>query len=257
MDLGLTGRRVFITASSGGIGMAVAEHFLQEGAYVLLNGRNAEKLYTIVADFRERYGEKNVYYFTGDVTRSSILTECHDYIKNLWGGLDILVTNMGTGKPIGDDRLASEEWEKLFQYNLFSAVKAVRIFQGMLKHGKNSNIILVSSIVAYERMSAPCAYAAAKNGIRTLAKYLAGDLAEAGIRVNTVVPGNVFFKGGRWEELYNMDSEGVQKYISQNVPMKRFGTPDEIADAVLFLSSDRASFITGAELTVDGGQKRS
>ena len=87
-------------------------------------------------------------------------------------------------------------------------------------------------------------------------KYLADRYAPRGIRVNTVSPGNVLFKGGRWEELLGKDERGVKAYISEKVPMRRFAGPEEIADAIAFLSSERASFITGSNLAIDGGQKR-
>lgn len=257
MDLGLSGKRVLVTASSGGIGFAIAERFLEEGAQVMVNGRNQERLNQNVELWRHKYGSEKVYGFCGDITDSETILCCKKKVEEIWNGLDILVPNLGTGKPLCSDKLNPKEWERFFRINLFSAVELIQNFRELLAHGKKANLVLISSIVAYERMSAPYGYAAAKNGVRTLANYLSGDLAEQQIRVNTVVPGNIYFKGGRWEELKEADAEGVQYYIDENVPMKRFGTPEEIADAVVFLASERASFITGAELVVDGGQKRS
>ena len=129
-------------------------------------------------------------------------------------------------------------------------------FEEILKKQENANIVLLSSLAGYEKIGAPTAYAAAKNSIRTLVKYLADEHALYGIRVNGVAPGNVFYSGGRWEELWNQDKEGIETYIDGSVPMKRFGTPEEIANTVVFLASDRASFITGEVIKVDGGQSR-
>lgn len=257
MDLKLSGKRVFITASTGGIGLAVAEHFLQEGANVFVNGRNQDKLLHVMENFQQKYGKERVLGFCGDITSTETLIQCKNLISDSWKGLDILVPNLGTGKPMGMDRLDLQEWNEMFRINLFSAVKLIQMFHDMLAEGKNASIVLISSIVAYEKMNAPYAYAAAKNGIRTLGKYLSGDLAKECIRVNIVVPGNVYFAGGRWEELSCADPAGVKEYIEQNVPMKRFGTPEEIADAVVFLASERASFVTGTEFVIDGGQKKS
>ncbi len=257
MDLGLRDKNVMITASSQGIGFSTAESFLKEGANVLLNGRNEEKLkhsYKILCD---KYGSGHVACFTGDITVADTISQCRSYIEDTWGRLDVLVPNLGSGIPICEDKLDIKEWETLINVNLLPAVKVIREFTEILSLSDNGSIILISSIVAYERMRAPYAYAAAKNAIRTLSKYLAGDLAERSVRVNCVVPGNIMFEGGRWEELYNNDKEGTEAYINREVPLKRFGRPEEIADAIVFLASERARFITGAELVIDGGQKRS
>lgn len=256
MDLGLRNKKVLITASSQGIGFSTAESFLKEGANVLLSGRNEEKLKHSCGSLQKKYGRERVYCFCGDMTSKDIIAKCREYIGEIWGKLDILVSNLGSGKPTGDDRLDIKEWEFLVDVNLLSAVRIIREFSEMLSLGGNGNIILISSIVAYERMHAPYAYAASKSAVRTLSNYLAGDLAGKSIRVNCVVPGNVMFPGGRWEELYKSNMDGVKSYIDAEVPLKRFGKPEEIADAIVFLASERARFITGAELVIDGGQKR-
>lgn len=256
MDMGLRDKKVLITASSQGIGFSTAESFLKEGADVLLSGRNEEKLKNSCGSLQKKYGRERVYGFCGDMTKENMIGRCRNYIEEIWGRLDILVANLGSGKPVGDDRLDINEWEALIDVNLLSAVRVIREFSKMLSLSGNGNLILISSIVAYERMHAPYAYAASKSAVRMLSNYLAGDLADKSIRVNCVVPGNVMFPGGRWEELYNRDMDEVKGYIDAEVPLKRFGKPEEIADAIVFLASERASFITGAELVIDGGQKR-
>lgn len=257
MDLGLTGKKVLVTASSWGIGFATANSFLQEGADVLLNGRNKEKLLQSCEVLQQKHGTGRVHYFIGDMAQEDNIIQCRDYVEKVWGKLDILVPNLGSGKPVSDNRLDINEWKTHIDVNLLSVVKAIQVFLDLLPSGGNSSIILLSSITACERMGAPYAYAAAKNAVRTLCNYLAGGLADKAVRVNCVVPGNIFFPGGRWEELCNADKEGTENYINTAVPMKRFGKPEEIADAIVFLASERAGFITGAELVIDGGQKRS
>ena len=158
--------------------------------------------------------------------------------------------------PIGSHRMEIIEWEKGFDINLFSAVKLIQEFDDMWVQQEGGSIVMISSLAACERIGAPYAYAAAKEGIRVLTKYLSDDYAVRNIRVNCVIPGNVFYHGGRWEELLNQDREGIEKYIQENVPLKRFAKPEEVADAIVFLASERAAFITGTSLLVDGGQKR-
>lgn len=257
MDLGLIGKKVLITASSSGIGRATAEMFLQEGSNVVVNGRNKEKLLKVYTELCTDYPQREILYFCGDMSNEDIVDECYSFINNIWGYLDILVPAAGTGKPISNNTTDIKEWQYMIEKNLLGTIKIINCFYDLLKKGNSSSIVLISSIVAYERMNTHSAYAASKSSLLILNKYLSAELAESRIRINCVVPGNIFFNGGRWYELEKEDPEGVRDYINNNVPMRRFGTPQEIAAAIVFLSSIRAEFITGAELVIDGGQKRS
>ena len=256
MELGLNKKNVFITASSDGIGKAIADTFLEEGANVIINGRNSSKLEQVVLELSEIYGESKVYGVAGDMSKEEDIKRAKEYVINQIGNLDVLIGNLGTGKPITSNKLDMTEWYHMYEKNLFSAVRLISNFEESLKRKKDSNIVLLSSLAGYEKIGAPTAYAAAKNSIRTLVKYLADEYALYGIRVNGVAPGNIFYPGGRWEELRNQDEEGIEDYIDKAVPMKRFGTPKEIANTVVFLASDKASFITGEIIKVDGGQAR-
>ena len=257
MELGLKDKRVLITASSGGIGRATAEAFLSEGAKAIINGRNVDKLESVRSELADRYGSDRVYAISGDTSLGDTIKNMVTYAEDKLGGLDILVPCVGTGRAVSSDRLDIKEWQHMMDKNAYSAVMLINEFSDILKKGVDPSVVLVSSVVAMSRASAPYAYAAAKNAILTLNGYMAGDYAKTGIRVNCVVPGNVFFEGGRWEELKNEDSIGVETYIRDNVPMGRFGKPEEIADAIVFLASGRSTFTNGAVLTVDGGQNRS
>jgi 3-oxoacyl-[acyl-carrier protein] reductase len=121
---------------------------------------------------------------------------------------------------------------------------------------RGGRIVFVASRGAFRGEPTHPAYGASKAGMISLAQSLARRLGPRGIRVNLVAPGNIIFPGGRWEELRNANPEGVDAMIEREVPMKRFGTPEEIADAVLFLASERSSFTTGAVLVADGGEFR-
>lgn len=257
MDLGLKNKRVFITASSGGIGLWTAKLFLHEGATVIINGRNQNKLNDIKKQLQMESNAERVDTFAGDMSNKEIIASSKNYVNEKWGALDILIANCGTGKALSKNQLDIVEWEYMMKQNLFSTVNLIREFEPLLQNGWSSNIVIISSIIAYERANAPYAYAAAKSSILTLNSYLAGDYAKRGIRVNCVAPGNVFYAGGRWEELMKEDIAGVEEYIKKNVPMGRFATPEEVASAIVFLASEKSSFTTGAVIAVDGGQKRS
>lgn len=256
METGLIRKKVLITASTDGIGYEIAKQFLEEGAYVLLNGRNTSKAERKRDILREQYGTDRVFLFVGDAAEKEDLVRMHSYAKSIWNTIDCLVANLGNGKSVSVHRLDTEEWEYSSNINLFSAVKLIKIFEDLWDEKAGGSIVMMSSLAACDRISAPYAYAAAKNGIKVLTKYLSDDYAVRRIRVNCVVPGNVFYAGGRWEELLNQDTDKVRSYIDQNVPLKRFAKPEEVASAVIFLSSERASFITGTALLVDGGQSR-
>lgn len=256
MQTGLAGKYVAITASANGIGYAAAKMFLEEGAYVVINGRNEMRLKDCCRHLEKEYGNRHVYAFCGDITKTESIIALKKYVLEIFGGIDCLVANVGSGQPIAENRLDAIEWKAGFDTNLFSAVQLVHEFEDMWDVSKGGNIVFLSSLAACDRIQAPYAYAAAKEGIRVLTKYLSDDYAAKKIRVNCVIPGNVLFPGGRWEELLNNDSEETEEYIRENVPLKRFAKPKEIAAAILFLASDLASFITGTSLVVDGGQKR-
>lgn len=256
MNLHLEEKKIIITASTDGIGYAAADKFLEEGACVLLNGRNETKAAEKADFLKAKFGEGKVFLYVGDTTSENGIREMRQYAGNVLGHIDCIVANVGSGRPIGSHRLETVEWEKGFDINLFSAVKLIQEFDDMWGQQEGGSIVMISSLAACERIGAPYAYAAAKEGIRVLTKYLSDDYAVRNIRVNCVIPGNVFYHGGRWEELLNQDREGIEKYIQENVPLKRFAKPEEVADAIVFLASERAAFITGTSLLVDGGQKR-
>ncbi|MEG1876543.1 MAG: SDR family oxidoreductase [Lachnospiraceae bacterium] len=256
MNLEIQDKIVFITASTKGIGYATAKSFLAEGAKVIINGRNQERLIATHTHLSACYGQDNVFVVCGDMTKTCDIEQAKQQIISRFGKVDILIPNLGSGKPISENRLDMEEWARLIDINLYSAVKLIQIFLDILMEQQRSSIVLLSSLAACEKISAPYAYAAAKNAILTLTKYMAIDYAEQGIRVNAVVPGNIIYPTGRWEELLLADEVGTKSYIEQNVPMKRFGKPEEIADMIVFLASERASFMTGNTVVVDGGQKK-
>ena len=162
------------------------------------------------------------------------------------------MVNVGDGRSVSDVLPDDELWQKTWSSNFESALKTARTFLPMLEKSKGC-FLFVSSIAGLEAFGAPTDYSTAKTAIIALAKNMARKLAPS-VRVNVIAPGNVYFKGGSWDGKIKQDKKDVDEIIKSTVPMNRFATPQEIADSAVFLCSDRASFITGATLVVDGGQ---
>ena len=256
MELGLKGKHVLVTGATKGIGLATAKAFLEEGSTVFLNGHNRERLDERCGELTALYPGRVIPCF-GDITTEVGIDAVVKELSTWTDRLDVAVMNLGNGKPESPNAMLPDEWRRFYEINTISAVGVLGSIHSFLRKSPNANVVLVSSVIARERSAAPVGYAAAKSAVLTLNSYLSGIWAKDGIRVNCVLPGNICFTGGRWEELLADNEAGVQNYIESNVPMNRFGKPEEIADAILFLSSGRAGFITGAALNVDGGQQRS
>lgn len=256
MNTNLFNKNIAVTASVNGIGYATVRFFLQEGARVLINGRNQKKLDHIKEQLIEEFGENRVFVFAGDVSEENTIHDLADYIRDIWGYVDCVVANLGSGRPISQNKMDIHEWQEMYKINLFSNIQLIAELDDCWDYEKGGSIVLLSSLAAKSRIDAPYAYAASKKSLEIFTKYLADDYAKRKIRVNCVAPGNVLFQGGRWEELIHDDEQGVRKYITDNVPFERFAKPEEIASVIVFLSSDLASFITGETIAVDGGQSR-
>lgn len=252
MNLDLENKRVFITGGTRGIGLATAKAFLREESDVYLNGHTPARLQTVCKALQEESGG-TVIPCLGDMTSAEDVEKLPKTLQT--DSLDIAVMNFGNGKAEKSNSLSPEEWRRFYEINTLSAVSVLNQLHPLLRRGNGANVVLVSSVVARERSAAPVGYAAAKGAILTLCRYLSSAWANDGIRVNAVMPGNIYFPGGRWEEIMAGDEVGTREYIRCAVPMNRFGKPEEIADAILFLASERAAFITGAVLNVDGGQQ--
>lgn len=255
MNLGLKNKTVFVTASGQGIGKAIAEAFLAEGARVLINDHNSARLDSTYRSFHKKYGKK-VLVIVGDAGDENALIEAKSLILKHWKKIDILVPNLGSGKAKSPNKLDEGEWQRFFDINVKSVLVALKIFVPEMKKKKQGSIVLISSIVGVEATKAPFGYAAAKASLLTLVKNASREWAEAGIRINAVAPGNIYFKGGRWEEIIKASPSVVKDYIHSDIPLKRFGTPQEIASAVAFLASPISSFTTGTCLVVDGGETK-
>lgn len=253
MDLKLKDKRVLVTGSSRGIGRAIAYAFLQEGARVILSSNNSGELEQAYTELAAEFGESRVLAKICDYTDAQQIHCVVETVQGLWGGLDILVANIGNGKSKSDPITDSVHFNAVFDINFTVAVNAVRECYASIQQARGS-IVFISSITGIEAFGAPVDYSTAKAAVIAFSKNLARKVARDGVRVNCIAPGNVFFQGSVWDEKIQQDKLRVEKIINDTVPMNRFARPEEIADACVFLASDRASFITGALLCVDGGQ---
>ena len=257
MDLGIRDRVAFVAGSSRGIGRAIAESFLNEGARVVLTGRDVASLDASAREMLERAGKDRVLVCPGDLSDPGPLSQTVRRVQDHFGRVDFLVANVGSGTAKSGWKLDLSDWEGVFRTNLWTSVRVVEAFLPMMTAATGSgSIVFISSIVGLESVNAPLPYSAAKAALINYSKNLSRLLAEYSIRVNCVAPGNVLFDGGSWHQKLVRDSQRVNEYLEKEVPLRRFGQPAEIADLVVFLCSDRASFITGSCFLADGGQTR-
>ena len=252
MDLGLRGRRALITGGSRGIGFAVAEALAAEGAAVGLIARDAAGL----AAAGERLGPRGVPVATAiaDVSDTPQLKRAVDDIATALGGLDHLVAN--AGGTVGRGNLTSagdDDFTATFALNAGHAAELIRAGLTHLRAAGGGSVVIISSITGM-RPAPRTAYAAAKAAEIHLAATAAQELASADVRVNAVSPGSIMFPGGGWDTFRREHPEDFAVFLASQFPSGRLGRPEEVADVVTFLLSARASWITGANVAVDGGQ---
>jgi NAD(P)-dependent dehydrogenase (short-subunit alcohol dehydrogenase family) len=242
----LEGRIALITGGNSGIGLATAKRFVNEGAYVFITGRRAPEL---TAAAKEIGG--NVTAVQGDVSNLGDLDRLFAQIKQEKGKLDILFANAGVAKYAPFGTITEEFYDSIFNINVKGLLFTVQKALPLLPDG--ASVILNASIVASKGLSTNSVYSATKAAVRSFARTWTTDLKDRHIRVNAVSPGAIDTPG--LSELLASAEVGQQrlKMISNSVPLGRLGTSEEIAKAVVFLASDDSSYITGAELFVDGG----
>jgi 3-oxoacyl-[acyl-carrier protein] reductase len=248
MELELKNKIALVTGSSKGIGKEIANTLLHEGCKVIFNGKNTKSLKKTSNLF-----EDNQKYFVADVTKP---LECKRLIKRiiqLYGHLDILVCNVGSGKSISPGKETQKEWQKMLEINLQSATNIIEASKIELSKTKGS-ILCISSIAGMNVLGAPIPYSVSKSALNTYVKCSARPLGEKNIRINAIAPGNIMFEGSVWEKKKKKNPSLVKKLLKNEVSLHRFGTPTDIANLAAFLSSPKSSFITGSIYVVDGGQ---
>src|SRR5882672_1559296 len=242
----LEGKIALITGGTSGIGLATAQQFVHEGAYVFITGRREPELAAAVKEIGS-----HVTGVHGDVSNLGDLDRLFAHIQREKGRLDIVFANAGvaTFAPFG--AITEEHYDALFTINVKGLLFTVQKALPLLPDG--ASIILNASIVASKGLSSNSVYSATKAAVRSFARTWTTDLKARRIRVNAVSPGSTDTPG--LSELLASSETGQErkKMISNTVPLGRLGTPNEVAKAVAFLASDDSSYVTGAELFVDGG----
>ncbi|SDP42609.1 SDR family NAD(P)-dependent oxidoreductase [Lentzea jiangxiensis] len=238
----LAGRTAVITGGTAGIGLATARRFAAEGAHVLITGRRPEVLAEVVAELGPA-----VTGVCGDASDPEHLTELLAAVRARGRGLDVLFTNAGSGTLTTFGEVSPETVDEVLAQNLRAPYLTVQALAPVLN--KHASVVLMSSIGATAGLPGLGVYSAAKAGARALARTLAVELGERGVRVNAVSPGYI-------ETSTDPDILAYQRTHASGIPLARTGQPEEVAAAVLFLASDDAAYITGSDLFVDGGRNQ-
>ncbi len=252
MDLNLSGRKAVILGGTRGIGRAIADTFAAEGAHVAVCARNAEQVAEAVAALASRGVTA-----TGaavDVTDGEAVRAWIDQVAGELGGIDILVSNAGAMAQGGDPA----SWEQNFRLDVLAAVNAFdaakpHLLQSAAARG-DAALVLISSVSAAESDSAS-SYGPIKAALIHWAKGVARQYAGRGLRANVVSPGAIYFQGGVWN-MIETNMPAMFKGMLERIPLGRFGAPQEIANAAVFLASPASSYTTGVNLVVDGATSR-
>jgi len=245
MDLGLKGKRAVITGGSRGIGRAIAECFADEGADVSICARKEDEVGEAAAALQAK-GVKS-FGRALDVADGAALSAWITSSAGVLGGIDALVCNV-SALAVGD---TADSWEKSFRTDMMHTVNAVTAAVPFLEKSDSASIVLISSVSGFEVDFAAGSYGAIKAALIHYAKGLSRQLVGKGIRVNCVSPGNTYFDGGIWQTIEKNMPDLYASTLKVN-PTGKFGTPNEVARGVVFISSPAASRISGTNLVIDG-----
>lgn len=257
MDLGLKGKVVFVAGASRGIGLGIVETLLAEGAKVAIAARGEDKLMEERDRLAKQYGSENLWARAGDLRATEVIDSMVEAIEAEFGPLWGSVANVGLHPCPPGFEVDDDTWSAGMQQNLDSAFRLARVSLRKMSPRGEGSILMISSIAGLGALGTPVTYGTAKAAMNHLTKELARISGASNVRVNAIAPGNIIFPGGSWQE--RMDgprADAWGRWIKREVPLQRYGKPEEIGSAAAYLLSPLASFVTGAILPVDGGQTR-
>jgi 3-oxoacyl-[acyl-carrier protein] reductase len=256
MDLKLQDKVAMVSGGSWGIGFHIAKALAAEGCHVIISGRGEKDLKDALDELGAQKSSSRVASFQGDITEKGVPEQFVQEAFDFFGGVDILVNNVGGSNPKTLLETTDEDWSQVFEFNLFHAVRLSRLVIPEMKKRGGGAILHIASIYGRESKGA-MTYNASKAALIGFSKSLAKETAQDGIRVNALCPGGIIFPGGVWEKRVADAADNLQGFIDSEMPLGRFGRPEEVAAVAALMVSPRASLVHGASWTVDGGQSRS
>ncbi len=257
MDLGLGGKVAVVTGGSRGLGLYSARAMAAEGARLAICARGEEGL-AAAAETLRADGAAEVLTVRCDIADEGGAAALVDAVRSRYGALDVLVNNVGGNRRGRFEETSDEDWLDIIQLNVLSGFRAARLAIPLMREAGGGSIVFVSSVFGREKGGPGLSiYNTTKSALISAAGIMALELARDGIRVNCVAPGSIQFPGGSWDKRVKADPDGMRAFVRANLPLGRFGQGEEVGDVVAFLSSERASLITGACIAVDGAQGRS
>ena len=258
MDLGLKDKSVVILASSQGLGKATAMQFAQEGAKVVISSRRESELKNVVSEIIELTGNEQVTYHPCDITKKEEIKRLITFAAERNGTIDVLVNNAGGPPPGTFDQFDDEAWQKAFELNLLSFIRAIREVVPYMRKQKKGHIVNFASSSIKQTIDNLLLSNTFRAGIVGLSKSLSQEFAKDNILINTIGPGKIGTSRVKQLDEANakrlgLTYEDIREQNESGIPMGRYGTPEEFAKLAVFLCSEANTYITGQTILVDGG----